>query len=186
MDFGIGEFITIEAVVSFISSFLISEAPEVTAEGMEVVIQDLLGDAGENVINLAEESSVVETIDPIPEIKDTVYKLWETNQPLSIPKEAFDSNVTKIGKQLISQGFDLSQTGPKQLLTDLVNKTIEYGKTHSGKILTTATIGGVFGTLKTGEKIVGKAEGVVDGFLDINNRKSELKNTPEILSNLPL
>jgi len=186
MDFGISEFITIEAITSFISSFLISEAPEVTSEGMEVVIQDLLGDAGENVINLAEENNVVETIDQIPEIKDTVYKLWESNQPLDISKEAFDGNVTKIGKQLISKGFDLSQDGPKQLLTDLVNKTIEYGKTHSGKLLTTATIGGVFGTLKTGEKIVSKTEGVVDGFLDVNNRKKELLETPEILSNLPL
>lgn len=189
MDFGIGEFISIEAIISFITSFFVSAVPEVSTEGMSVVIQDLLGDAGENIINLAEESEVIAQEENIPEINDVIVKLWEENQPLNQSQQAFSSNIKSIAKTLIDKGYNIDAEGTKKLLSDVVNKTIEYGKLHSKKILSTATIGGVFTGLKTIEKIknsVKDEEKEVEDYVGFEKKRRDLLLAPKIFSNIPI
>ena len=161
---------------------------------MIVVVQDLLGDAGENIINLAEESPVIGMTENMPEVNDVIFTTWNDNQPINMPKEAFDFNIKSIAKRLIDKGYNMDLQGSKQMLKDIVNKAIEYGKLHSNKILPTAAIGTILGGVKTIQKIrdttndiekdVDETEQKVEGFID--RRKQILNNTPQIISNIPI
>jgi len=159
MVFGIDDIIegfTLADVALFLSSLLFPAAESSVVEGSSVVITNLLGEDGLTaVVDLAKNEAITEISPEIGlEFEKDGARLWleegETFIGKNISREGFIDRVKLIGSKLKNAGIDVNSLSGKNLLNNIVKKSLELGKkgiskVSNPKLILSSVIGGLGG-----------------------------------------
>ncbi len=138
MVFGIDDVLegfAISDIIYFIGSAIFGEvAVSSSIEGTTLVIQDLLGETGlEAILDLAknETTGLLANEVDVPLFEQVGVSLWDEEaltETGNLTKNGFIDRVKTIAQQLTNKGVNIASSDGKELLTTIVNKAIDIGK----------------------------------------------------------